>query len=88
MKALAALVAGYVLGAKTGQRELERLKKSLLNLYGTAEFQEVLNAARAQVGASLRELATIVEGQLHAGGEDSDDLVDKVRRLVAPSRRD
>jgi CHASE3 domain sensor protein len=86
VKAMVALVAGYLLGAKTGQKELERLNKSLRNLYGTTEFQEVVNAARAQVGASLRELAATVEGQQH-GGEEAGDLVDKVRRLVAPDRR-
>lgn len=85
MKAIVALVAGYVLGAKTGQKELERLKRSLRNLYGTTEFQEVVNAARAQVGASLRELAATLEGPQHVG-EGTGDLVDKVRRLVAPDR--
>jgi hypothetical protein len=85
VKAIAALLAGYLLGAKTGTKEIERLKRSLRVLYGTAEFQEVVNAARAQVGASLRELADAVEGPHHVDDE-AGDLVDKVRRLVAQQR--
>ncbi len=63
MGAFVALVVGYMLGAKTGAKELDRLRRSLKALYGTEEFADVLSAARAQVGAGLRELASVIDGE-------------------------
>jgi hypothetical protein len=83
---LLALAAGYALGARSGGRELAELRRSVMALYQTDEFADVVAAARAQVGAGLRSLATIVEG----GGAMADDgpapadLLSRVRRMVDP----
>ena len=81
MKVLAALAAGYIFGAKTGGKDLDQLGRSLKALCETEEFADVVSAARAQVGSSLRQLAAIVDGHdddAEAGG----DLVAQVRHLV------
>ena len=81
MKTLAALAAGYLIGAKAGGKDLDRLSRSLKSLYNTDEFAEMVSAARAQVGSTLHELAAMVEGNQHlpdVGG----DLVATVRSLV------
>jgi hypothetical protein len=81
MKTFLALAAGYVIGAKAGGKELDRLGRSLKSLYNTDEFADVVSAARAQVGSTLRELAAIVDSDQHLpdmGG----DLVATVRHIV------
>jgi hypothetical protein len=78
-----ALVVGYVIGAKTGAKELEELGRSVNALFGTDEFAEVITSARSQVGSTLRELASMVDGEQRLT-DVSGDLVAKVRHLVAP----
>jgi hypothetical protein len=78
-----ALVVGYVIGAKTGGKELDELGRSVTALLGTDEFAEVVESGRAQVGSTLRQLATMVEGE-HAMAGVGGDLVAKVRSLVGP----
>jgi hypothetical protein len=81
MNILVALAVGYVVGAKTGGKDLEQLGRSLKALCETDEFSDVVAAARAQMGSTLRELASIVDGERVApvtGG----DLVARVRHLV------
>ncbi len=78
---LIALAVGYVLGAKTAGREFEQLNQSLAALFGTDEFGEVVASARAQVGGTLRELASMVEGS-QAGFGANHDIVERVRGLV------
>jgi ABC-type transporter Mla subunit MlaD len=76
-----ALIVGYVIGAKTGGQELDQLGESISALLGTDEFADVLASARAQAGSTLRQLASMLDGEGHrtdAGG----DLVHKVRTLV------
>ena len=51
---------GYVVGARTGGKDLDRLGRSLKALYGTDEFTDVVVAARAQVGEHAA-------GRRHAG---------------------
>jgi len=80
---LMALMVGYVIGAKTGGKELDELGRSVTALLGTDEFAEVVESGRAQVGSTLRQLASMVEGE-HAMGEVGGDLVAKVRSLVGP----
>ena len=80
-RVVAALAVGYALGAKTGGKDLDQLTRSLKLLYGTDEFADVLAAARTQLSATLRELATVVEGQ-NAAAETGGDLVARVRGLV------
>jgi hypothetical protein len=80
---LLALMVGYVIGAKTGGKELDELERSLNALLGTDEFADVVTSARSQVGSSLRELASMVEGK-HSVADVGGDLVAKVRSLVGP----
>jgi hypothetical protein len=81
VSALLALAVGYFLGARNGRSDLDRLKRALTALYGTDEFAEVVAAARAQVGGTLHELATIIEGERRLP-DDTGDLVARVRNLV------
>jgi hypothetical protein len=78
-----ALVIGYVIGAKTGGKELDNLSRSLMTLFGTDEFADVVTSARSQVGSTLRELAAMVDGQ--PDDEEAGDLIARVRNLVSPA---
>jgi hypothetical protein len=81
MKVLLAMAVGYVIGSQAGGADLDRLARALRNLYGTAEFTEVVSAARCQIAGSLRDLASVVEG-----GRDvpDEDLLARVRSLMDP----
>jgi hypothetical protein len=81
MNILIALAVGYLVGAKTGGKDLEQLSRSLKALCETDEFADVVVAARAQVAATLRELASIVDGGQPVT-EPSGDLVARVRHMV------
>jgi hypothetical protein len=81
MSVLMALAIGYLVGAKTGGDDLDRLGRSLKALCETDEFADVVVAARAQAGHTLRELAAIVDGQRRSP-EAGADLVAQVRHLV------
>ena len=82
MGVLVALVVGYVMGAKSRGKELDQLSRSLKALYETDEFADVIAAARAQVGAGLRELAGVIDGAHVAPEAGGGDLVARVRSLV------
>jgi hypothetical protein len=81
MNVLMALAVGYVVGAKTGGKDLDRLSRSLKALCETDEFADVVIAARSQLGSTLRELASVVDGE-HQRPEATGDLVAKVRHIV------
>jgi hypothetical protein len=81
MNILVALAVGYIVGAKTGGKDLDQLGKSLKALCGTDEFADVVSAARAQMGSTLRELASIMDGG-QLPDASSGDLVARVRHLV------
>jgi len=57
------------------------LGQSLKALSETDEFDEVVSAARAHVGSTLRELASIVDGE-RALPDLGGDLVSRVKNLV------
>jgi hypothetical protein len=80
---LGALIIGYVIGAKTGGKELDQLSRSLATLFGTDEFADVVTSARSQVGSTLRELASMVDGAHQES--PGDDLIARVRNLVGPA---
>ncbi|MGH9081723.1 MAG: hypothetical protein ACRDY3_00105 [Acidimicrobiales bacterium] len=80
-----ALVIGYVIGAKSGGKDLERLRRSLKALYDTDELADVISSARAQAGSTLRAWAAVVDGEdrpSDAGG----DLVARVTSLLGHDR--
>jgi hypothetical protein len=81
MNVFLALAVGYVVGAKTGGKDLDRLSKSLKALCETDEFADVVVAARSQLGSTLRELASVVDGERKMP-ETTGDLVAKVRHIV------
>jgi hypothetical protein len=81
MKMLLPLAVGYLIGAKTGGKDLEQLSRSLKALCETDEFGDVVTAARAQVASTLRELASIADGGQPAS-VPTGDLVARVRNLV------
>jgi hypothetical protein len=77
------LAAGYVVGVKTRGEDLDRLTRSLKTLCQTEEFADVVSAARSHLGSTLRELASVVDGQRDLP-DAGDDIVAKVRHLVGP----
>jgi hypothetical protein len=81
MNILVALAVGYLVGARTGGKDLDQLSRSLKALCETDEFADVITAARAQMAATLRELASIVDGG-QAAGVPTGDLVARVRHMV------
>lgn len=82
MNYLVALAVGYVLGARSGGKELDQLRRSLKALLDTDEFEDVVSAARAQLGSTLRAVATMVDGEDDPAGPGG-DLVAQVRYLVS-----
>lgn len=81
MGMLVALAIGYVIGAKTGSKDLDQLTQSLKALRESDEFADVVAAARSHLGHTLRELANMIEGDSETS-LDTGDLVDRVRHLV------
>ena len=51
-----ALIIGYVIGAKTGGKELDQLGRSLTKLFGTEEFADVVTSAKLDTAAIDRQL--------------------------------
>jgi hypothetical protein len=82
-----ALAVGYVIGARTGSKDLDQLTRSLKALAGTDEFADVVAAVRSHAGHTLRELASVVDGHTPDAPADGDagDLVDRVKQLVGHS---
>ena len=86
MKVFMGLVVGYLIGARSGGKDLDELNRSVKALADTDEFADVVTAARAQLGHTLRELAAIVDGNNGDRPDDpSLDLVDRVRHIVSRS---
>lgn len=81
MSILVALAVGYLVGARTGGKDLDQFGRSLKALCETDEFDDVVAAARAQAAHTLRELASIVDGG-HPPDAVGGDLVTRVRNLV------
>jgi hypothetical protein len=80
MNVFVALAVGYVVGAKTGAKEFGKLSRSVKALCETDEFADVVSVARSQVATTLRELASIVDGERPA--PETGDVLARVRHLV------
>jgi hypothetical protein len=85
-----ALAVGYVVGAKTGSKDLDQLTKSLRALRESEEFADVVAAVRSHLGHTLREVASTLDGGGGGGGvggsvRQSGDMVDRVRQLFGPN---
>ncbi len=83
MKVLIALAVGYVVGARIGSRDLDQLHEALTALRRSEELADVVSAARSHAGHTLRELGTLVDGEGSATGDESTDLVDRVKQMFA-----
>jgi hypothetical protein len=81
MSILAALVAGFVIGTKSGGEEWDQVRQSLVSLYGSEEFADVVTATRAQVAKALRVMAQMVDAEPEE--VDDTDVVARVRHLIA-----
>ena len=82
MVAFLALVAGYVMGAKVGSRDLDQVASSLKRMAESEEFADVVTAVRAHVGHTLREIGALIDGESEPS-EETGDLVERVRHLFA-----
>jgi uncharacterized protein YuzB (UPF0349 family) len=84
MNVVVALAIGYMIGTKTRTQEFDDVRRSLKALYGTDEFADLVAAGRAHLGATLHDLAALVDGQTLVR-ETGEDLVAQVRHLVERS---
>ena len=84
MGAVVALVAGYVIGARAGSNDLDQVARSLRAVRDSEEFADLVRAVRTHAAHTLRELATIVDGNPEpnaADATDGADLVERVRHI-------
>ena len=63
------LAVGYVVGAKTGSKDLDQVVKSLRALRESDEFADVVSAVRSHVGHTLREVANMLDGPAQTDDE-------------------
>jgi hypothetical protein len=83
MKVVLALAAGYVLGARAGAEHFDDVIRSFRAVRDSEEFHDLVGSVRSHAGATLRELASMVERPRAAGDADAPaDLVDRVRHLA------
>jgi hypothetical protein len=84
MKVFLALAAGYVLGARTGSEHFDEVVRSLRAIKDSEEFHGLLSSVRSHAGATLRELATMIERPPTdaEGDAATSDLVERVRHLA------
>lgn len=83
MKVFLALAAGYVIGARTGSEHFDEVVRSLRAIKDSEEFHDLLSSVRSHAGATLRELASMIERP--TGGDEAlaaGDLVERVRHLA------
>jgi hypothetical protein len=85
MGMFAALVIGYVIGARAGSGNLEEVRDALAALRESEELADLAAAVRAHAGHTLRALASMVDSSSATDSItiDSDDLVDEVKQMFA-----
>jgi hypothetical protein len=82
----AALVIGYVIGARAGSGNLDEVRDAFAALRRSEELTDLASAVRTHASHTLRALAGMVEPG--DGGEsgfeiESADLVDEVKHMFA-----
>ena len=84
MKVFLALAAGYVLGARTGSEHFEEVVRSVRAIKDSEEFHDLVASVRNHAGATLRELATMIDRPAGDGSDSAaaGDLVERVRHLA------
>ncbi len=81
MGVFVALAVGYVIGARTGSKDLDQVTQALKALSASDEFADVVSAVRTHVGHTLREVAGMIEGR--SSEFETGDLVERVRQKLA-----
>jgi hypothetical protein len=85
MAAVVALVVGYVIGARAGSKDLDQVARSLRAVRDSEEFADLVSAVRSHAAHTLRELATMVDGEVERNDRGattgSGDLVERVRHI-------
>jgi hypothetical protein len=78
-----AFAVGYLVGANTGKESYDEVVDALKAVRDSDEFRGLVGAVRGHLGASLRQLAGIIEDQ--PGPEDSPStrLLERVRTIMA-----
>jgi len=76
-----AFAVGYVVGANSGQESYREVVDSLRAVRQSEEFHGLVAAMRAHLGASLRQLADVVDAT--PGDDAPAKLLDRVRTLMA-----
>ena len=84
MKVVLALAAGYVLGARTGGEHFDEVVRSLRAIKDSEEFRDLVTSVRSHAGATLRELAAVIDRPSGPAAADvaAGDLVERVRHLA------
>ena len=79
-----AFAMGYVVGARGGNEGLDEVIRSLRAIRDSPEMKDLVEAVRAHVGYTLRELASRMDDdeRLDLDLDGEGDLVDQVRRLT------
>jgi hypothetical protein len=72
-------LAGWALGAKTGNQGFDDVVETTKAVFQSKEFKDLLVVVRSHVGYSLREMGNLVGGDT---AEPPADLLDMVRSLV------
>ena len=83
MAAVVALVVGYVIGARAGSKDLDQVARALRAVRESEEFADLVSAVRSHAAHTLRELATMVDGEVERNDDaaGSGDLVERVRHI-------
>jgi hypothetical protein len=84
MGVIAAFLAGYAIGARAGNAELEELVRSFNAIRTSPEFADFATALRSHLGHALRGVAGMLDRD-EDGLEpnlSTQDVVDRVRNLV------
>jgi len=79
MGVFVALAVGYVIGARTGSKDLDQVTQAVKALSASEEFADVVAAVRSHVSHTLREVAGMIEGK--PSELETGDLVERVRHL-------
>ena len=72
-------LAGWALGAKTGNQGFDEVVETTRAVFQSKEFKDLLAVVRSHAGYSLRQLGDLVAGDT---AQPAADLLDMVRSLM------
>jgi hypothetical protein len=76
---LVAFLIGYAVGAKAGSRRFDDVVRAARAVRDSDEFRGLLGALRTHLGATMREIANLLESE---DAEGDETLVERVQRLM------